>query len=1048
MASSSRRLQLEVLLAAIDKATKPLKGIQGASGKTAEALRNSRRALEHLQRAQADVSSFAALKRRSLGTAQALEQQQAKVRELSRAMNAADQPTKQLVRQHRNAINTARQLTQKLQGEQQQLHQLRNTMVRVEGVHGTMAQQQRELASRINATNRSISTQQQRLGRLAAQQRASAAASERLQQAQDRNSRLAGTGARAMGAGGVGLYATSRLLSPGISFGETSSELQAVTRLQRESEEFQALDRQAKELGISTFFSATEANAGQIFLARAGFTPKAILTSMQDVLDLALVGKLDLGRAADISSNIAGVFKLSPEIAGNMQRVADVLTATSTRANVDIEMLGQTMKYLGSASGLNLQIEEAAAMAGILGNIGIQGQMAGTSVRAMMNRLTALTPRAQKHIQKLGIELTDAQGNMRSFPVILGDFAKATENMGNAERQAIFSQIFDAEAAGAMAELIGQQGAGAITKFVEELKRASGENARTSKIMADNLGGDLKGLRSAWEGFGIGLTNVNNGPLRRIVQSFTRITRGIAGWVERNPRLSSTLFLAATGVMALVTAGGALTLMLASLLGPFALVRYGTTMLGIGSWRALPGLKALGGVVAFLGRVALPMLLQALRTVALASVANPIGIAVLAIATAALLLVRYWQPIKAFFSGIFSGIREGLAPLGDQFRALYDNLAPVRAVVDLVRRGFGLFAGVLRDLLSPIEYSDQALRGATEAGQGFGYFIGRAVYYALTPLRGLLMLINVITRLPFGEWASAAAARLREAFAGGVAGVVRLLLSFNPGALLWRGIVAGLEMLGAQIPTKFRTLGSAIVDGLLGGIKDKWDALSGGVSELGSKIGGAFREKLGINSPSRVFAQYGRDTVAGYQQGLNSEQAGVIRQLQGWTQQLRHAGAGLALGMGATTMAAAAPAPADLRLGMPALPTLQAHVPALQAPALPPLDARLGMPALPRLQADLPALPPLRVQLPDLPPLTFEPLPEIRIDRRPPLPAGGGSASGGDLNVGGITITIHAAPGMDERDIGDIVERRVQAALDRAMQKMQQRRRSAFYDTE
>ena len=98
--------------------------------------------------------------------------------------------------------------------------------------------------------------------------------------------------------------------------------------------------------------------------------------------------------------------------------------------------------------------------------------------------------------------------------------------------------------------------------------------------MADNIGGDLKSLKSAWDEVGISITETNNGALRGLIQNVTAITRGIGRWINENPKLAGTLAKAAALVAVLVAAGGALTLMLASILGPFAMVRFGMAMLG------------------------------------------------------------------------------------------------------------------------------------------------------------------------------------------------------------------------------------------------------------------------------------------------------------------------------------------------------------------------------------------------------------------------------------------------------------------------------------
>src|SRR5690606_7701339 len=124
-----------------------------------------------------------------------------------------------------------------------------------------------------------------------------------------------------------------------------------------------ALRRQARELGATTMFSAGDAASGMAFLAMAGFTPKAIRDAMPGLLDMAKAGDLDLAMTADIASNILGGFRMEASQMGN---VADILTKAFTTSNMSLEMLGETMKYVGPvASTAGMGLEEAAAMAGL-----------------------------------------------------------------------------------------------------------------------------------------------------------------------------------------------------------------------------------------------------------------------------------------------------------------------------------------------------------------------------------------------------------------------------------------------------------------------------------------------------------------------------------------------------------------------------------------------------------------------------------------------------------------------------------------------------------
>jgi hypothetical protein len=309
-------------------------------------------------------------------------------------------------------------------------------------------------------------------------------------------------------------------------------------------------------------------------------------------------------------------------------------------------------------------------MAGLLGNIGIQGSQAGTTMRAMLNRLTAPAKSAQKSIAALSLQVSDASGNLRAMPDILQDVAKATAKMGNIERAAHLKNIFGEEAGSGMAELIAKQGTGALTTLLGELQNVQGENAKMASTRADNIDGDLKGMRSAWEEVGIGIADVNEGPLRESIQSITRVVRSVGQWIKANPELVAQIVKTAAGLGILIAAGGAIALTLASILGPIAMVRYGMALLTIKGGGLL-------GMLWSLGKTALPLVAKGIMFIGRALLMNPIGLAITAIAAAAFLIYTYWEPIKAFFGGLWAEIKAAFAGGIGGIGALLLNWSPL-----------------------------------------------------------------------------------------------------------------------------------------------------------------------------------------------------------------------------------------------------------------------------------------------------------------------------------------------------------------------------------
>ncbi|MBS0044435.1 phage tail tape measure protein [Shewanella sp. M16] len=672
----TKKLEMSVLLAAVDKITGPLKKMRQASGITATQLKETQDRVKSLNKQSAQIDGYRKVSR-SLGiTSNELAKAQKEVKRLALEMQSSQAPAKALVKEYEQA----RAATVRLNTQHKNLtisqHRQREAL-RSAGIDTrNLSQHQRTLTADLSQANKQLDQQKRRLQQVSAQQKKLSAAQATYHKTKALQGNMAGAGATAAASGAAALYAGSQVLQPGLDFTAAQSKVQALTRLDKNDPQLIALRKQARELGASTSFTANDVSQGQSFLAMAGFDAKSIKQAMPGMLDLAKANDTDLAVTSDIASNILSGFGLA---ADQMNRLGDVLTATTTRANVDLTMLGETMKYVAPAArDLGVSVEEAAAMSGLLGNIGIQASQGGTVMRAMLNRLAGQTGPAAAAIEQLGLKTKDSAGNLRAIPDILADVVKATKTMGNADRAAILKTIFGEEAGTGVSELIKQQGDGAITSFTNVLRKSAGENARVAKTMADNAKGDIDTLKSAWEDVGIEIFEGNNGGIRSFIQQITGVVNGIGNWMRVNPELTGTLFKAAAAMAIVAAVGGSITLMLAGILGPMAMLKYSTSILGIKS------LPLMGSALTKLGG-AFKWVIGGLRALSLALVSTPIGWVILgitALVAAGYLLVTHWDTVKAWMTGfwqtIASLVDSGVIAITNLFNGLPE---PIKAVL-------------------------------------------------------------------------------------------------------------------------------------------------------------------------------------------------------------------------------------------------------------------------------------------------------------------------------------------------------------------------------
>lgn len=598
-------LNLKIRLQALDRASKQFKNIKNAGGKLGKSFDENRKKLAALQKTLDNVQAFKKSKSALEENGRALTDMREKAARLQQQLNDTSganrtaRETERMRREFARARNSIERLERTQQTTIRRTGTLRDRL-RSAGISTRNLDSSTRTLQRDAATlNQTLTTQSQKLQRLAERER-------RVNQIRERGRKLLGktavAGAAGTAAGYTGYRAASgigRLLAPGFEFGFQSDRAAALSNVAKGSDNYKMLRKQAMDLGASTQYHAVDVAKGQQFLAMAGFTPESIKAAMPSVLNLATVGNIDLATTSDIASNILSGFKLPAQ---DMTKVADVMAATITKTNVDVQMLGDTMKYVAPAAhSVGASLQETAAMAGLLGNVGIQGTMAGTALRSLYNRMASPPKEAKTALKELSIQTKDANGNLRAMPDILADVARKTEHMGNAKRLGYFTDIAGTYAGTAMNELVQQAGIGAITKFSGQLGNVKGYSKKLSKEMYDNAYGDLIKLGSAWEAFQIQLFSTSDSPIRNLLQGVTKLIDKFSAWTKANPKLAGTILKVLAGMAGLVTVGGALLAGASAIIVPIVLLTGALSALSIAAGAiSLPFLLIIG-VIALLG---------------------------------------------------------------------------------------------------------------------------------------------------------------------------------------------------------------------------------------------------------------------------------------------------------------------------------------------------------------------------------------------------------------------------------------------------------------
>lgn len=496
--------------------------------------------------------------------------------------------------------------------------------------------------------------------------------------------------------GGVvsaGAYVAARPIKIAIDFEQAMLNVKSVINGITD-EQFKALNNEAKRLGATTSFSASEAAEGMKYLGYAGFSTNQIIAAMPGLLDMARAGVVDLGKASDISSNILSAFGIS---AGEMGRVADTLTMAFTTSNTTLESLGYTMGEVAPiAKEAGMSLEETAAMAGLLGNIGIQGSKAGTQLKAMVNRLSAPVGPAQKMLESLGVTVKDSAGNLRPMIEVLADMEKATAALGNADRLAAYKTIFGEEPIAGLSELVDKAGTGEIAKYIDIIKNSSGKASQVAAIQMSGLKGSLDELSSSLEGVAISFGEIMIPAIKSATEILTGVSGGINNLINNHSFLIKSL-VTVTGSVITFIGGYKTAVVVMNVFGAVSKFAHMQALaLGLATGKASVGVKLLAVAQAGLNTV---MSL------------NPIALAVGAFAVAGVIIykiVKNWDKIKEYFANFWEYIKQ----------KFFEELEAIAPVVNFIGKAAGKLMLVTRAVSESVTWVGNKL-GITDEKADF-----------------------------------------------------------------------------------------------------------------------------------------------------------------------------------------------------------------------------------------------------------------------------------------------------------------------------------------
>jgi TP901 family phage tail tape measure protein len=287
------------------------------------------------------------------------------------------------------------------------------------------------------------------------------------------------------------------------------------------ADDLEKLEKAAREIGANLPVSAKEAAQGMEALARAGMSTNEILAASKDVTALSIAQNYGLAETAELVTAAIRGFGLEAEDAG---RVTDVFATACSTSMLNMEKLSIGMGQVAPIfSAMGYSIEETVAMMGKLADAGLESSTIAAGMKTAYARLSTPSAEAQRALNRLGVEIYDVNGKMKSAQEIFGQLAKA--GMTTADAFTIFGTR------GAVVANVLAKASGGLDEYTETLKR-TGTTQEQVNIQMESFANKVKALRSIIEENFINVFDAIGASAGSFVDTLTGIFKAFDEWAD------------------------------------------------------------------------------------------------------------------------------------------------------------------------------------------------------------------------------------------------------------------------------------------------------------------------------------------------------------------------------------------------------------------------------------------------------------------------------------------------------------------------------------
>lgn len=745
---ADRNLNIRVAFSALNNMSRPVNAARQSAAALASQINQTKTSIKGLERQATSFDRLTAANKKTT-------EQLAQAKEQARQMAAAYGPLRQRSAEQVAALNqqraAIRQLTQQQKGEQTQLNQLRASFYS-EGIAISSASRATEQINQRTAQyNRQLAEQQRRL--------------DAVNQAQARYSRAKETGEKMMSGGmktaAVGAATLAPVAAAVKSYSSLEDAMKGVAKqvngLRDDSgnrtpqyEEMQRAIMDASEKlpmanGAVDYAALVEGGA-RMGVANSDDPwqkQKADLLAFASMAAKASVAfELPADQLSESLGKIAGLYKIPTQ---NIEQLGDAINYLDDNAKSKGSDIIDVLQRVGGLAS-QLDYKQAAALGSTFLTLGTPAEVAASATNAMVRELSIATVQGKNFMQGLDALGLSAEKVQKSMSVdamgTIISVLEASKKLAPDQQVANLTQIFGKEFGDDAQKLANN-----LPELRRQIELTQGAAAKGSMNRESDI--NKASLSAQWQLTKTGAVNAFSSagetlrePLMDIMLTVSKVVGSVRRWVEANPALVGSIMKVTAAIGTLLVVVGGLMLSIGAVLGPMALVRLSfTTLAGEGGIARLTGgVMRLGGAFQWLAGSPMQALLSAGRMVfgplitLLAGISAPVWGLIALFAAAAVAVIKFWQPIQAFFSGFFTGLMAGLQPITQAFNAVFAPLAPI---FDSISNAISAVWEWFTKLLEPIQFSSEALASCTSAGETFGKVVGAAISALTLPIQAV-----------------------------------------------------------------------------------------------------------------------------------------------------------------------------------------------------------------------------------------------------------------------------------------------------------------------